>query len=137
MTKSIRPLLSHVILGTNKPTEAIDFYDQVLGVLGHERRWVSETGAGYGVGSEDGIDTLWIGQPLNGEPATVGNGSNVCLIAPTRNAVEAFYQLALELGGIDEGAPGIREEVHKNFYACYVRDLDGNKIVAACHDEAN
>jgi hypothetical protein len=33
----------------------------------------------------------------------------------------------------DEGAPGVREEVHENFYACYIRDLGGNKIVAACH----
>lgn len=131
---SRKRLLSHVILGTNRVPEAIDFYDQVLGVLGHERRWVSDTGAGYGVGDEEGIDTLWIGKPLNGEPATVGNGSNVCLIAPTRKAVDEFYELALKLGGIDEGAPGVRVEVHKNFYACYVCDLDGNKIVAACHD---
>ena len=127
-------LLSHVILGTNKPQQAINFYDQVLGTLGHDRRWYSKTGAGYGTSDEQGVDTFWIGTPTDGNAASVGNGTNVCFIAPTRRSVDAFYTLAISLGGISEGEPGIRPEVHENFYACYVRDLDGNKIVAACHD---
>jgi catechol 2,3-dioxygenase-like lactoylglutathione lyase family enzyme len=129
-------LLSHVILGTNNPQRAMQFYDQVLGALGHERRWHSQSGAGYGLSGEQGIDTFWIGSPTDGNAASVGNGANVCFIAPNRHSVETFYTLALSLGGVSEGEPGIRPEVHKNFYACYVRDLDGNKIVAACHDPA-
>jgi catechol 2,3-dioxygenase-like lactoylglutathione lyase family enzyme len=98
--------ISHVILGSNHIPEATDFYDQVLGLLGQERRWRSESGAGYGNANEQGIDTFWITTPLDGKPA----------------------------GACDEGAPGTRSEVLDNFYACYVRDLDGNKIVAACHE---
>ena len=127
-------VLSHVILGTNDTARAIEFYDQVLSVLGHERRWEGESGAGYGKGDERGVDTFWVTVPLDGEPATAGNGTNVCFVAPTRRSVDEFYQVAIDLGAVDEGAPGIREEVHDNFYACYVRDLDGNKIVAACHE---
>ncbi len=127
-------LLSHIILGVNDVERAMAFYDQALGVIGHERRWRGDTGAGYGVGDERGIDTFWISKPLDGQPATVGNGTNVCFIAPSRATVDEFYQVALDLGGKDEGAPGIRAEVHENFYACYVRDLDDNKIVAACHE---
>ncbi len=127
-------LLSHVILGSNDVDKAMNFYDQVLGVLGHDRRWQGESGAGYGKGDERGIDTFWLTKPLNGELATVGNGTNVCFVAPTRKSVDAFHELALKLGALDEGKPGIREEVHDDFYACYIRDLDGNKIVAACHE---
>ena len=126
--------ISHVILGSNNIPEATDFYDQVLGLLGQERRWHSESGAGYGNTNEQGIDTFWITTPLDGKPASNGNGTNVCFVAPSRDSVDAFYELAISLGACDEGAPGIRSEVHGNFYACYVRDLDGNKIVAACHE---
>jgi catechol 2,3-dioxygenase-like lactoylglutathione lyase family enzyme len=127
-------VLSHVIVGTNDAARAMKFYDEVLGILGHERRWQGDGGAGYGKGDERGVDTFWITKPLDGEPATVGNGSNVCFVASTRDAVDAFHKAAIKMGGADEGAPGIRAEVHDNFYACYVRDPDGNKIVAACHD---
>jgi len=128
--------LSHVILGSNNIRAASNFYDQVLGLLHQERRWSSKSGAGYGKANEQGVDTFWITTPLDGKPASAGNGTNVCFVAPSRDSVDAFYQLAISLGARDEGAPGMRREVHDNFYACYVRDLDGNKIVAACHEPA-
>lgn len=127
-------VLSHVILGTNNIPRAIAFYDSVLTQLGHERRWHSDSGAGYGKGDERGIDTFWITKPIDGKSATVGNGTNVCFVAPTRKSVDLFHRNALEHGAVNEGDPGLRVEVHSNFYACYVRDLDGNKIVAACHE---
>ena len=38
---------------------------------------------------------------------------------------------ALELGGTDEGAPGVRgPEGDQAFYGAYFRDLDGNKFCA-------
>ncbi len=80
-------LLSHVILGANDAERAIKFYDQVLRVLGHERRWRGEGGAGYGKGDQEGIDTFWIGVPTDGKPASVGNGTNVCFVAPSRREV--------------------------------------------------
>ena len=39
--------------------------------------------------------------------------------------MDSFHAKALELGGTDEGAPGLR---FGNFYAAYFRDLDGNKL---------
>jgi len=126
-------LLSHVILGVNDVQRAASFYDAVLGVLGYERRWIGESGAGYGTESELGIDTFWLNRPLDGRPASVGNGTNVAFLAPSRQAVRGFYERAMALGGTSEGEPGIREEAHPNFYAAYVRDLDQHKIVAVCH----
>ncbi len=126
-------MLSHVIIGINNVEECIEFYDAVLKTLGHERRWRDENGAGYGKHDELGINTFWIGKPRDANPATVGNGSNVALLAPDRKSVDLFYQTALEYGGTDEGRPGIRAEAHDNFYAAYVRDPDGNKILAVCH----
>ena len=126
-------MLSHVILGVNDVPRAVEFYDAILGVLGYDRRWIGETGAGYGTDDELGINTFWLTKPIDDKPATVGNGTNVAFIAPSRKAVQDFHEKALGLGGRSEGEPGIREEAHPNFYAAYVRDLDGHKIVAVCH----
>jgi len=127
-------MLSHVILGTNNVAAAVEFYDGVLGAIGIERRFLAESGAGYGAHDEIGIDTFWLAKPIDDSPATVGNGTNVAFVAPTRAAVRVFHEKGLELGGTSEGEPGIREEAHPNFYAAYLRDLDGNKIVAVCHE---
>ena len=126
-------MLSHVILGISDVERAVEFYDAVLGILGYERHFHAETGAGYGMHDELGIDTFWLTKPIDGHPATVGNGTNVAFVAPSRRAVRDFYDKAIALGGTSEGEPGIREEAHPNFYAAYVRDLDGHKIVAVCH----
>ena len=34
------------------------------------------------------------------------------------------------MGAQDEGKPGLRREYADNYYAAFVRDLDGNKIEA-------
>ena len=45
-----------------------------------------------------------------------------------REQVDRIYKKAIELGGSDEGAPGLRAEGGDGFYAAYFRDLDGNKL---------
>ena len=53
----------------------------------------------------------------------------LALALDTTDKVDAVHARALELGGSDEGAPGLR---FGNFYAGYFRDLDGNKLNAFC-----
>ena len=130
-------MFSHVMLGTNNLSESIEFYDRVMPVLGYARECTGDTFAGYGkkenIGT--GANCLWIGNPLNGKPASSGNGVNIALLAATRDQVNKFYAIALDNGGQDEGAPGIRGEAHPNFYAAYTRDPSGNKLVVVCHAE--
>jgi len=129
-------MFSHICLGTNDLAESIAFYDQVMPVLGVSRQDTGDTYAGYGsqedIGS--GVNCLFIGNAYNGEPATAGNGVNIAFLAQTREQVVKFYQLALDNGGQDEGAPGLRD-VHPHFYAAYVLDPSGNKLVVVCHAE--
>jgi hypothetical protein len=54
------------------------------------------------------------------------------LVAPTRAAVDAFHAAGLAAGGSDEGAPGLQPLWRTSFYACYLRDPDGNKLSAVC-----
>ena len=71
---------------------------------------------------------LAVGVPHDGNPATFGNGTMIALPAKTRAIIDACYAKALELGGSDEGAPGVRGPNPDGFYAAYVRDPDGNKL---------
>ena len=40
---------------------------------------------------------------------------------------------ALEAGGKDNGAPGLRSHYHANYYAAFVIGPDGHNIEVVCH----
>lgn len=122
------PALSHVSLGTNDFPSAKRFYDAVLATLGMRCVMDFDEGAGYG----REFPEFWVQLPFDGASANPGNGTHVCFNAATQEAVRAFHQKALELGGEDEGKPGVRKEYSDNYYAAFVRDLDGHKIEAMC-----
>ncbi len=121
-------MLRYLTLGAHDLKAALAFYDKLMPAIGCQRLETPEYGAGYG--PEGGKATLWIIQPNNKMPPTYGNGTMLALDAPSRKAVDAFHAAALAAGGYDEGKPGIRGGADSNFYACYVRDLTGNKLSA-------
>ena len=119
-------ILSHVSLGTNEFDRAKAFYDAVLATLGIKCLMAFPGGAGYG----HEMPEFWVQMPHDRGRASVGNGVHVCFVAQNVEQVKAFHAKALELGGQDDGAPGYRKEYTENYYAAFVRDLDGNKIEA-------
>jgi catechol 2,3-dioxygenase-like lactoylglutathione lyase family enzyme len=58
---------------------------------------------------------------------------HLAFTAETRQQVEAFYRAALEAGGKDNGAPGLRPHYHPNYYAAFVIGPDGHNLEAVCH----
>ena len=55
----------------------------------------------------------------------------VAIAMDSARKVDAFYAKAIELGGSDEGPPGLRnEEGPQAFYGAYFRDPEGNKLCA-------
>jgi catechol 2,3-dioxygenase-like lactoylglutathione lyase family enzyme len=95
-------ILSHISIGTNDFERAVAFYDRVLPALGCKRIMEHPGAIAYGKQYPE----FWVGIPFDNQPATVGNGTHIGLIAPTKEAVHAFYEAALAAGGVDEGAPG-------------------------------
>jgi predicted lactoylglutathione lyase len=73
-----------------------------------------------------GLSCFWVLTPFNQQAASYGNGVQVTFQASSNDQVEAFHQMALALGGVDEGAPGYR--YRPDYYGAYCRDLDGNKL---------
>ena len=119
----------YLTLGTNDAARARRFYDPTLATIGLVPLQAGADECSYGPpGASDPV--LYVGKPFDGQPATRGNGTMLALTAPTRAAVHAFHTAALAHGGTDEGAPGLRYA--ENFFSCYVRDPDGNKLSAVC-----
>lgn len=123
-------MFSHITLGTNDWPRAKAFYQAIMAALHIPQFMETEEGAAYGelTGAK-----LFVGPAYDGKLASVGNGTHVAFVAKTRVEVDTFYAAAIENGGIDEGAPGLRPHYHPNYYGAYVRDLDGNKLQAVCH----
>ena len=46
--------------------------------------------------------------------------------------VDAFHEVALAAGGVDNGAPGVRAHYHDHYYAAYVLDPDGVNVEVVC-----
>ena len=127
-------MFSHVVIGANDLTHAMNFYDAVMPALGYSRQDTGDTYLGYGkpedIGS--GVNCLFVSKPFDDASATPGNGTNVALLASSRQQVDRFHELGLISGGSCEGPPGLRD-VHPHFYAAYLRDPCGNKLAVVCH----
>jgi catechol 2,3-dioxygenase-like lactoylglutathione lyase family enzyme len=130
-------MYSHITVGTSKLTRGMRFYDAVLAPLGMKRKRTFKFAASYAPPDFSGVnEPFWVVRPYDEKDATPGNGVTVAFDAATRAAVDAFHAAALAAGGADEGAPGVREHYHPDYYGAYVRDLDGNKVCAVCHKPA-
>ena len=120
-------MIGYVVLGTNDLARAASFYDELLAEMDVKR--MMEFGErGYAWGASMDTPMLCIMKPYDGQAATVGNGVMAGIAAKSREQVDRIYKKAIELGGSDEGPPGLRAEGGDGFYAAYFRDLDGNKL---------
>lgn len=61
---------------------------------------------------------------------------HIAFPAPNRAAIDAWHAAALRAGATDNGAPGLREIYHPNYYGAFVLDPDGHNIEAVCHHPA-
>ena len=124
-------MIAYITLGTNDIVRAGKFYDALLSEMGAGRVMESEQFICWA--TAPGQPMVAVIEPFDEKPATVGNGMMIALAAENPAAVDRLYAMALELGGTDEGAPGVRAD---SFYIGYFRDLDGNKLNFFCAKDA-
>lgn len=52
----------------------------------------------------------------------------VSFAADSQQTVRAAWEMAIAMGGFDEGAPGPRPQYSKDYFGAYCRDPEGNKL---------
>jgi catechol 2,3-dioxygenase-like lactoylglutathione lyase family enzyme len=118
-------MFSHLMIGTNDLTRSKAFYDAVLGTLGVPAGFVDRHRVFWRTPS--GIFSVSV--PIDGQPATVGNGSTVGFACASAEQADAWYAAGLAHGGTScEDPPGVREGATGKLYLAYLRDPDGNKL---------
>lgn len=119
-------MIDHTSLNVSNYEKSKEFYSKALAPLNYSLLMdIPEMqAAGFGA---NGKPDLWISQKEH--RGTV----HVAVTAEKRSLVDAFYKAALEAGGKDNGAPGLRSEYHANYYGAFVYDFDGNNIEVVCH----
>lgn len=122
-------MIHHVSVGTNDLARSKRFYDAVLPIVGIQPMAGDAGGLGYG----NGTFHFSVQVPIDGAPATVGNGSHVAFAVENRDMVDRFYAAALAHGGRGDGEPGLRPDYDANYYGAFVLDPDGHKIEAVTY----
>lgn len=121
-------MFSHIMIGANDIEESKAFYDAILGAMGHEPGVIDEKGRCFYF-TKTGVFAL--SKPIDGEPASHGNGSTIGFAAESPEAAEAWFAAGLANGGMAcEDPPGVREGTIGKLYLAYLRDPSGNKICA-------
>ena len=126
MADEFPSIMSHVSLGANDFARATKFYDAILATVGAKRLMEHPGAVAYGKVYPE----FWVQTPIDGKPATTGNGVHIAFLAPSREAVHAFWEKAIAMGAAADGAPGPRPHYGEPYYGCFLRDLDGHKIEA-------
>jgi catechol 2,3-dioxygenase-like lactoylglutathione lyase family enzyme len=83
----------------------------------------------YGVGiGKNGKPSLWLH-----DMSAAATPMHLAFTADTRDEVIAFHAAALQAGGKDNGAPGLRPQYHANYFGAFVIGPDGHNVEAVCH----
>ena len=64
---------------------------------------------------------------------TASRRAHIAFRAPDTGSVERWHAAAIDNGGIDNGAPGVRPEYSGRYYAAFALDPDGNNVEAVFH----
>ncbi|MBB5202717.1 catechol 2,3-dioxygenase-like lactoylglutathione lyase family enzyme [Inhella inkyongensis] len=135
-------MLDHMTFRVRDIARAKSFYSAALAPLGYsldvEGQYEGSTYLGFAFPDatqpEGKKFDVWFvdgPSPFGGPPATTG--CHLAWRAGSRAEVDAFYRAALEAGGRDNGAPGLRAHYHPHYYGAFVIDPEGNNIEAVCH----
>lgn len=116
-------MFHHVGLRVRDLDKAARLYEAMLAPLGHVPGARDARYAGFG---PEGRPALWL------HASRERAGSHVALKAPSRAAVDRFFEAGRKAGAQDNGKPGLRTDYGPNYYAAFLSDFDGNNIEAVC-----
>ena len=117
-------IIDHIGFALSDYDAAKRFFSAALAPLGITLVMEFNGNAGYGKGQKP---ELWFSKGSAAAPM------HIAFVAENREQVRAFHVAALAAGGTDNGAPGIREKYHPDYYGAFVIGPDGHNVEAVCH----
>ncbi|QLH71575.1 VOC family protein [Rhodopseudomonas palustris] len=125
-------MLDHVSITVSDIAVAEPFYDAIMAALGVVKVGARGDWLGYGERARpEHPDRVYL-SIRKGDRPEPAYGRHLCFKATSRAVVDAFWQAGLAHGGVDQGAPGLRD-YHPGYYAAFIADPDGNRLEAVCH----
>lgn len=118
-------MFDHIGIGVTDYAASKNFFLKALAPLGVGIVMDGEHGLGIG---PKGKPAFWLFQTAD-KPAPL----HLAFAAKSRQLVRDFHRAALEAGGTDNGAPGIRAHYHPDYYGAFVIGPDGHNVEAVCH----
>ena len=118
-------ILDHIGFNVSDFAKSKDFYVRALKPLGIN---IIFEGEGWAMIGKDGKGQFWFGSY-----GSIPGPIHIAFAAENREQVRRFYSAALDAGGKDNGAPGIRSQYHPNYYGAFVIDPDGHNVEVVCH----
>ncbi|CAM2006935.1 VOC family protein [Acanthopleuribacter pedis] len=119
-------MFDHVVFGVSDYAASKEFFLKALEPIGIAI--ISEGPLGVEL-SADGKSSLCL-RRAGEKPGHL----HLAFTAENREQVQAFYRAALEAGGKDNGAPGLRPNYTGQYYAAFVLGPDGHNIEVVCHE---
>ncbi|MCB1684480.1 MAG: VOC family protein [Pseudomonadales bacterium] len=121
-------MFSHIMVGANDVEKSRKFYDATLGALGIKPGVMDPKGRCF---YRTPAGVFAITPPIDGKPATHGNGSTIGFTAQDPAQADAWHAAGIANGGTTcEDPPGVRDGGAAKLYLAYLRDPSGNKLCA-------
>jgi catechol 2,3-dioxygenase-like lactoylglutathione lyase family enzyme len=123
-------MFSHMVVGSNDLDRAKRFYDALFAAMGGPVGALTpETGR---LGYRHKGAAFLVKRPVDGAPASVGNGVTVGFMMDSAAQADAWHEAGVAHGGETcENPPGMRAMPDgRQLYLAYLRDPDGNKLCA-------
>ena len=121
-------MYSHNMVGSNDIDRSKQFYDATFQAIGGNPGIKDDKGRLIYM-HNGGL--FLVTPPINGEPATIGNGSTIGFAMENPEQANAWHAAGVANGGkAIEDPPGVREGAQMKLYLAYLRDPDGNKLCA-------
>jgi catechol 2,3-dioxygenase-like lactoylglutathione lyase family enzyme len=119
-------MFSHIMVGSNDIERSRHFYDALFAVAGVKTGGQDDRGRLF---YRHNGAVFMITPPIDGQPASQGNGSTIGFTLESAEQVDAWHRAGLEAGGTAiEKPPGPRQGSFGLLYLAYLRDPDGNKL---------
>ena len=128
-------VIDHVNIRVSDLATSRRLYEAALAELGFavlgEGEFEGDAYVLFGRGASDDFGLHAVGTQPGRDRVTTG--AHIAFQAPDTVSVERWHSAAIDNGGTDNGAPGVRPEYSGRYYAAFALDPDGNNVEAVFH----